>query len=153
MHKRHFGFTLLEIITTIAITSIFLLFATPSWQTWRQQQTIKMLTQQLIQTITFARQQALITHQTIIVCPQSATQNCGNDWQNGWIITTFDKQHTFYHFTPTSKQLHLRWQDLRSTNQLTFQPNGTTEGSNGSFYYADCQLIINRSGRVRLAKC
>ncbi|RYV01122.1 methylation site containing protein [Shewanella sp. OPT22] len=76
------GFTLVELMVTIAVASILLVIGAPSltslYETTRADQSIRK-----VQTIiAYARNQAISYNQVINLCPQ-ANNVCGNDWKAG----------------------------------------------------------------------
>jgi prepilin-type N-terminal cleavage/methylation domain-containing protein len=130
------AYTLLELLATVAIVSILLLIATPSYQTFYHHQETNALTQQLTQTFSYARNQAVIRQQIIVVIPQQ-----GN-WQNGWSIIIEKTQQILRYFAPPPKNIQLQLVVLRNNNLIRFMPDGTTNGSNGHFSYDNTLLFL-----------
>lgn len=149
MIKKLIGYSLLELIACLVITSILLLLATPAWHNIIQQQQETAITQRLTQTLNYARTQAILRKQTLIICPLANPDKviCGQDWQQGWQIMTEQAERLRYMAAPVA--IPIQWRDLRQTQQINVAPNGTTEGYNGSFYYGKTQLSVNRGGRTR----
>jgi prepilin-type N-terminal cleavage/methylation domain-containing protein len=144
MKNLYRAFSLLELLATVAIVSILLLLATPSYQTFYHHQETNTLTQQLTQTFTYARNQAVLRQQIILVTPQQ-----GN-WQNGWSITVEKTQQILREFAPPPKYMQLQLVILRNNNIIRFMPDGTTNGSNGHFSYDKTFLFFNRGGRFHI---
>ena len=142
------GYSLLELLACLAIVSLFATFATTSWHHLMQRQKANAITQSLIRTVNYARTQALVRQQPLLICPLTeGSIHCGNDWSIGWQVTTLQAQRLRY-ITPPAN-LRIQWRDLRQTNQIKISPNGDAQGSNGSFYYGQTQLSLNRGGRIR----
>ncbi len=144
MKNFYRAYSLLELFITVAIVSIVLLLATPSYQTFYHHQETTALTQQLTQTFSYARNQAVLRQQTILIIPQQ-----GN-WQHGWCITIEKTQQVLREFGPPPKDLQLQLVVLRNNNIIRFMPDGTTNGSNGHFSYDQTSLFFNRGGRLHI---
>jgi type IV fimbrial biogenesis protein FimT len=136
------GFSLLELLITLSIASLLLLLAIPAWKNIREQQEINALTRRLQATFTYARNQAILRHEVILITPQN------NNWKNGWRVITEKHQQTLQVFTPPPNHLQLQLIVLRKNNQIKIMPDGTTNGSNGHFSYSKTNLIFNRGGRL-----
>ncbi len=76
------GFTLIEIMVTIAVASVLLAAGVPSlnslYETTRAEQAVK----QIQSTIDFARNQAMSYNLIVSLCPASK-KGCGKKWQAG----------------------------------------------------------------------
>lgn len=145
--KKYLGFSLLELLVTLTVASILLFMGVPAWRDLQKQHHTKITLQQLTTTIAFARNTAILSHHKIIICPNDHL-HCGNDWQLGWLVIQQNKIIRIFpeiSHTPT-----LTWKGLGNINKITLQTDGSTEGSNGSFYYGHYRLVINRGGRVKI---
>ena len=85
------GFTLVELMVTIAVAAILLTVGVPSlnslYETTRAQQNVKK-----IETlVAFARNQAMSYNQVINLCP-SANNGCGADWKAGIQVFILQQQ-------------------------------------------------------------
>lgn len=76
------GFTLIELIITLAILTILTTVAVPGFRDYINNQKVKTVSLQLFNTINYARSEAIKRNSNVFV-----TSNNGN-WANGWIITT-----------------------------------------------------------------
>jgi len=87
------GFTLLELMITLAIGAILLTVAVPSFQTTIANNRLATQTNSLVTDINIARSEAVKRGTDVILCnssnPNAATPACvgaGNAWTGGWII-------------------------------------------------------------------
>jgi type IV fimbrial biogenesis protein FimT len=83
------GFTLIELMVTIAIVAILVTFAAPSFQRTIAQNAINSAISTLSSDINFARSEALKRGLSVTLCPTNSTNDACKDtgeWQDGWII-------------------------------------------------------------------
>jgi type IV fimbrial biogenesis protein FimT len=77
---RHQGFTLIEMMITIAVLVILLAVAAPAMQTFTKAQRIKTTSFDLYSSLMFARSEAIKRRSAVTVTPVSS------DWNNGWEV-------------------------------------------------------------------
>jgi type IV fimbrial biogenesis protein FimT len=84
------GFTMVELMMTIAIGSIVLMLAVPSFRYVTNSNRIAAEINGLLGDLQFARAEAIKEGRTVTVCVSSNGSNCLNPnpaaWQNGWIV-------------------------------------------------------------------
>ena len=82
------GFTLLELMVVLIIVAIVLTFAVPSYRTLILNRRINGLTDNLFNSLSYARNLALSNDEPVTVCPYSAPGStaCGSNWSAGWIV-------------------------------------------------------------------
>ena len=78
--KRERGFTLIELIFTVALISIMIGIAVPSFRTFISNYRATSATNDLLQGITLTRAEALKRGRKVTLSP------IGGDWANGWTI-------------------------------------------------------------------
>ena len=85
---RHGGFTLIEVLITIALASILLTIAIPSFRYVTNSNRISGEVNGLLGDLQFARAEAIKEGRTVSVCVADTLGNCTNatSWQNGWIV-------------------------------------------------------------------
>ena len=90
MHsRRHIsGVTLLELVVVLVIVAIVLGFAIPNFRTLIQNRRINGLTDNLFNSLSYARSLALSNDEPVTVCPYNTPGNttCGTNWSAGWIV-------------------------------------------------------------------
>ena len=91
--KRASGFTLIELMVTIAVLSILIVVAVPNFRTTIQNNRLVTQANDLLGTLLYARSQALTNSATtggnITVCASSDGSSClsgATSWKNGWIV-------------------------------------------------------------------
>ena len=89
--KKHSGFTLLELMVTVAIAGIVMAFAVPALETFVKNDRLTTQINSLVSHLSYARNEAVTRSQQVGLCASddssSATPSCsGNDWADGWIL-------------------------------------------------------------------
>jgi len=83
------GFTLIELMVTIAIIGIVALFGIPAFSDFILNNRIRGQTSDLVVQLTHARSEAMRTATRVTVCPGTAG-GCSSDsnwnWENGWVM-------------------------------------------------------------------
>jgi type IV fimbrial biogenesis protein FimT len=84
------GFTLIELMITVAILGVLALWAVPNVRTFIQNARMTSMANELIADITLARQEAQRRGAQVSICASSDGATCLSgtpDWMEGWIIT------------------------------------------------------------------
>lgn len=84
------GFSLIELMITIAVAAILLSLAAPSFTTLLRNSRMSSKKNEFVNGLNLARTTALAQNAKIKVCPFSSagSATCGSSWSNGWIIET-----------------------------------------------------------------
>ena len=162
--KQH-GFTLLELLYVLAITSILYSVATPSFQSLIASTQRYTLNQQLFTLIQYTRSKAAFQAQNVILCPSKDQKNCINDWQQPLMIfadknnnkrrddeESIDKIENI-----TQKNYRIRWRASGTSRYLRYVSDGSTSYQNGTFTLCPTinniehiqKIIVYLSGRAR----
>lgn len=81
------GFTLVELMITLAIAAILLTMAVPSFNSFVQSNRATTQTNDLITSLQLARGEAIKSNSRVTLCPSSDQSTCsGTDLVNGWIV-------------------------------------------------------------------
>jgi type IV fimbrial biogenesis protein FimT len=166
--KRAFGFTLIEMLMTIAVAAILMGIAIPSFRYITNANRIASEINGLLGDLQLARAQAIKEGRTVTVCQSSNSTTCTNDsnnWQSGWIVFSDPTNVGVYDVGETyiRKQKPFSGSDtFTSTNNvsvITFNregyaigmPNGGTSmslhDSSNTTAWTRC-LLINLSGQM-----
>ena len=86
--KKHAGFTLTELMITLAIVGILLTVGVPSLKTFMQGNQLIATTNELISALHIARSEAIKLNSRVSICDSSDGKTCAltGDWSNGWIV-------------------------------------------------------------------
>ncbi|WP_445620180.1 GspH/FimT family pseudopilin [Kushneria sp. Sum13] len=92
---RQQGFTLLEMLIVVSVLAIFSLVITPSYQKVMARQELSDVSNALLVSLMYARNQASTHNHSVRICPRGSSHECGQHWQNGWQIMMADKGNNF----------------------------------------------------------
>jgi type IV fimbrial biogenesis protein FimT len=163
IHGHGTGFTVMELMVTLAIAAVLLSLAVPSYQAFSNRQRMKAAVVSLQQDLLAARSQAVYLRGMVVVCPGHPQGGCsgGNDWSEGWIV--FEDRNNDRQYQAEEPLLR-RGQGITgvavhapaSRSELRFFPDGSTPGSNGSIGFCGRggpeharRLVISNIGRIR----
>ncbi|HRG49688.1 MAG: GspH/FimT family protein [Cellvibrionales bacterium] len=160
------GYTLLELLTTLAILLILSTLALPSFSSIVRRSQSESLMYTLISTAQLARSSAVSRRESVVFCASTDQLSCGNDWTKGAVVFADPNnnrrvdQHepvlATLPSTPEGSQLVMR--AALNKQHLRYMSNGMLENTAGSFIYCPAHaterdvrnLIFNRTGRMRL---
>lgn len=82
------GFTLIELMVTIAVLAIVIAIAAPSFTSVIQSNRTTALHHEILGALQLARSEAVKRRSDVIVCRSEDRVNCANgaDWTVGWIV-------------------------------------------------------------------
>ncbi|WP_225607858.1 MULTISPECIES: GspH/FimT family pseudopilin [unclassified Pseudomonas] len=156
---RELGFTLVELLLTLAILAIALSIAAPNLSELLQNQRASTATHELRNALDFARESAAHSGQAISI---AAT---GGDWAAGWEVfadsgnsgVRAPQQPPLAAHGPLSG-IHIHT-DSTSRRYLHFTPLGNAIQPNGAFHSgtltlcgagrASYHIVFNKAGRIR----
>lgn len=157
------GFSLVELLFTITLSSILLILAFPVYKHLALELRLFILTERVRSTLDYARSEAIRHQRVITICKSKDGKSCSGRWKDGWIVL-INKSSSFsiengsllYVYPALSYWDFLEWHGFRSDNYLHLYPNGSSQ--NGSFIVcvsASSQKIarlikISQTGRIRI---
>lgn len=87
MRKAYAGFTLIELMIVLVISSILLTMAVPSFSEVMRNNRLTTATNNLVTSFNLARSEAIKRRSNITVCASSDQAGCtGGSWADGWIV-------------------------------------------------------------------
>lgn len=159
---RNAGFTLTEMIITVAVVAILLSVGYPTMQIFMKNQRLVTQVNDILTDLAYARSEAIRRSATVSICASSSGTACGGGWESGR-LTFVDVNGNGNN---DAGDAILRYREvLEGTNTLknsagatflTFAGNGTT----GAVEFNLCddrlevhgkQLTINSLGQARVA--
>ncbi|WP_324997127.1 GspH/FimT family pseudopilin [Salinisphaera sp.] len=158
------GFTLLELMVTLAVAAVLLTIAIPSYRGLVQRNALTAQVNDLVGDLNYARSQAITRGKSVYLCTSADGNTCENrgNWSQGWIVyAPILSSNTD---PPAIDQVLRVHGALDGQIQITgnqnithtayFDANGFAMGSIGHFTAAaanaaDVYIMISGSGRIR----
>jgi type IV fimbrial biogenesis protein FimT len=146
--KTHSGFTLLELVITVALVAIVVAIAIPSMTTFTQNDRMTTNINTLIGHLAYARSEAVKRSQQVAVCASNDAATCSGGWDDGWIVyIDADNNNSF----DAGEEVIRAQQALGGNNTLTATGIGTqitydNRGFVNAASVGSLQLCDNRSG-------
>ena len=162
--QRHRGFTLIELVTTVAILGILAGVGTPSMLTLVERQRASAAVGSLMAHAAQARMTAITQRHDAVLCPSADGRRCdpGHDWSGGWILFADedgnrkpDSPDDILRVDQDPTSRHLRVVSTRGRQQLRYQPDGRSAGTNLTISICNhrsevlARVIVNNAGRPR----
>lgn len=144
--KKLTGFTLVELVTVIAVISILVMISAPFFSSLLRSSESNQVFNRFYPALSDARIQAATLHYAVGVCGSSNHLNCDNDWNKGALLFIDQNQNralenteTILNYYPTNiKYGQISWRGAGSSNSqvlLYTAERGRLDMSNGSFRY------------------
>ncbi|MDQ1362692.1 MAG: type fimbrial biosis protein FimT, partial [Pseudomonadota bacterium] len=132
MHKQN-GFTLTELMITVAIAAILLAIGVPSMREFIQNGRITAVTNELVSALMVARSEAIRKNTTTCVCPTAnanvVTPVCAanGNWETGWIaFSDFNGDCVINGAAPAADVLLNVWDGSQYAGQITVRNDDPT---------------------------
>lgn len=157
---RNAGFTLVELMVTVAVVAILAALAFPSFQGSLRSNRVATASNDLLTSFTLARSEAIRNTRGAGVCASSTGTGCGNDWNTGWLVWadsngngSMDAGENVVRYSQARGQMEL----VGSVGSIAFDPRGRTVGGQQTIGLkpedyetpARC-LVISGTGQVRI---
>lgn len=157
------GFTLIELMITIAIAAILLTLGVPSFADFIANTRIATDSSNLMADLAFARSEAVKRGSPVAICRKAAgATSCGTSWSDGRLIFvelggavgTYDANDVLLRVREELAQGNaLASSGFANAAFIQYLPNGSTD-SPGAFQltrsgYTGRNLCVNAAGRVR----
>ena len=173
---RNRGFTLLEALVVLALLSVLLSLAAPSFQGLRHKHQMQSQAEQLQSSLMLARTEALRRQQRVTLCVRESTARAGPDcakagsWAQGWVVFVDGNDNGRREATETVLQLQdalpgfLTLKGNATVNRyISYGPQGRSQSTTGALQAGTLTLcgsgqahvwrvVINAVGKPRLEK-
>lgn len=84
--KQQSGFTLVELMITLALVAILATIGVPSFMNFIVNNRLAAQTNELVSALNLARSEAIKRNTRVTVCRSNNGTGCGGTWNNGWIV-------------------------------------------------------------------
>ena len=168
------GFTLMELILTVALLAILARLALPAID-FNQRTEADQVFMQLSALLTSARAHSIATHSVTVICPSDAGSDCDSNWRAGAIAFTDSDNNrqrsvdeeligridwtAHGHNQSSPLRGTLMWRAFGNRQSIRIDELGQLSDQNGNFTWCPAeqsehrahQMVINSAGRIRLA--
>ncbi len=146
LYCKQRAFTLTELIVTIAVLAIIVMFALPYYHKLKENQEVTQVYSFLKQHIILAKNHASTSHNAVVMCSSEFLNRCEiNQWHKGILLfTDLNNNQSIDNNEPiiASMKTDLRYGSLKlknnstTTNTIIFRGDtGLPRGAMGGFHY------------------
>ena len=146
-HKHLAGFTIIELMLTVAVAAVILTLGVPSFQGLMERNQLTTNINRFISSLALARSEAIKRNQRVVVCPSSDGAACSNagGYDNGWIIFVDANNNN-----ARNDGEELLWEGESIPTNMTLR--GTNAYNTAIPYMPSGRLATGIAGSVRLCK-
>ena len=163
--KMQKGFSLVELIVTVAIAAIVVSVGIPSLQSSMRDNRQSTAINELSSALQMARSSAISRRERVTVCKSPDGLNCvaASDWTQGWIVfadpnnpNVRDNAEEILHVHSAVRGNVTISGNATVADRVAFQPQGMLAGVPGTITHCDPRgnnhatgLVISRGGQIR----
>jgi type IV fimbrial biogenesis protein FimT len=160
------GFTVLELLITLALVSVLLVTGIPGLRDYHLNQKIKSATALLLSDLKLARNEAISLNTWTVACPGDPTTGCKSQsqWNGGWLVfADLNGDQSWQADEPLLRNSNalddMSAMSAASRQRIRFLSGGSAPGSNTSIVLCDKRgwqkgqkIVLSNSGRIRMDK-
>lgn len=161
------GFTIIELMITLAVAAILLSLAAPSFTDIIKNNRLVTQVNLIAAGLNFARSEAIKRSVSVTLCKSDDQATCNGNWQDGWLLFedsdgngTVDAGDTIIRVgAGTNTAATGITLVFPNKNRITYNPDGFAVGFNSTFKFCDDRgsafgkgLVVSNTGRVRTAQ-
>lgn len=164
-HARNDGFTLIEMMVTVALLAILIAAVTPSFRGVLRDNQAATQSNALVTSLMLARSEAIKRNAPVVMCRSDDGASCaGSDWAEGWILwadtdgdTTIDSGE----IVQVQEDLAGNFTLTAAGSSFTYRPDGSVTGAaadsfellppDGDTDYGRC-VAVDVTGRPNVTK-
>lgn len=158
--RRHSGFTLVELLITVAVLAVVSAVAIPRFGDMVARNRIAGTTNELVGFIHLARAEAVGTHSRVVICPTTNGTSCsGNEWRRIMMFVDRDRNGSVSTGDEVRRELDLRNTDVRvstpvSAARIVFSADGLSSSGlavNTNNFLSVCSTALpGQTRRIRI---
>lgn len=163
------GFTLVELLVTIAVAIVLITVAVPSFNNLMRDMRVHTAVNAFLASVHFARSEAARRGVRVAVCPSSDQQQCerGANFDDGWLVVAGPDPYAatapvLRSFAPDMGGIDIQFRfGAAADPYLSYIPTGQARTDSGALMMgsvrfceegSDHRIIINATGRPRVAE-
>lgn len=157
------GFTLVELMITLAIAGMLATVAIPSFMGMVASSRVTAASNELVTALNMAKSEAIRSGYNTILCKSANGTECGGNWSDGWLLFIDANSDQEKQESEKVIRAHASFDSslgfvFKTANYIEFRPNGHTN-KNGHFCFRNSYenensraVYTTQSGRIRTQK-
>jgi type IV fimbrial biogenesis protein FimT len=157
--EKNWGFTVIELVISVAILSILLLITIPDMNFFLRNNRSQATVNTIFSALQFTRSEAINHKIKIKYCKSSDHKICGGNWEDGQIIIDRNEKILRVFAALNYHDTLILNSSLGKDEFIEFATDGGTSGQVGTFTYTPNgqkkyarTIVINHAGRVSVGK-